>query len=188
MGVGPNQKQFVSRRAVFVDRDGTLNRAVVVDGKPYPPSTIGEFELLPGVREGLVSLKAAGYLVVVVTNQPDVATGRQSSEVVDAMHTKLRSKLPIDDIRVCFHTDEDGCGCRKPLPGMLLAAADELGIDLSSSYMVGDRWRDIEAGQAAGCRTIFIRSGYTERQPEQYDLGVDSFAAASLAIIGQVTQ
>ena len=188
MGVGPNQKQFVSRRAVFVDRDGTLNRAVVVDGKPYPPSTIGEFKLLPGVREGLVSLKAAGYLVVVVTNQHDVATGRPSGEVVDPMQAKLRSKAPIDDIRVCFHTDEDGCGCRKPLPGMLLAAAEELGIDLSNSYMVGDRWRDIEAGQAAGCRTIFIRSGYTERQPEQYDLGVDSFAAASLAIIGQVTQ
>ena len=87
----------MSRPAVFVDRDGTLNRAVVVDGKPYPPSTIGEFELLPGVREGLVSLKAAGYLVVVVTNQPDVATGRQSSEVVEAMHKELRSKLPIDD-------------------------------------------------------------------------------------------
>ena len=178
----------MSRRAIFVDRDGTLNRAVVVDGKPYPPSTVSEFELLPGVSEGLVSIKDAGYLVVVVTNQPDVATGRQSIQVVEAIHNELRSKLPIDDIRVCFHTDEDRCQCRKPLPGMLLAAAAELGIDLSSSYMVGDRWRDVEAGQAAGCQTIFIRSGYTERQPDRYDIAVDSFAEASLAIIGQVTK
>ena len=188
MGVGPNKKQFLSRRAVFVDRDGTLNRAVVVDGKPYPPSTVSEFALLPGVIEGLVSIKDAGYLVVVVTNQPDVATGRQSIQVVEAIHNELRSKLPIDDIRVCFHTDEDRCQCRKPLPGMLLAAAAELGIDLSSSYMVGDRWRDVEAGQAAGCQTIFIRSGYTERQPDRYDIAVDSFAEASLAITRQVTQ
>ena len=188
MGVGPDKKQFLNRRAIFVDRDGTLNRAVVVDGKPYPPSTVDQFELLPGVTEGLLSLKDAGYLVVVVTNQPDVATGRQSSEVVEAMHKELRSKLPIDDIRVCFHTDEDRCQCRKPLPGMLLASAKELDIDLSNSYMVGDRWRDIEAGQAAGCRTIFIRNGYTERQPDYYDLVVDSFAEASLAIIGHLSQ
>ena len=172
---------------MFVDRDGTLNRAVVVKGKPYPPASTREFDLLPGVTEGLVSLKNAGYLVVVVTNQPDVATGRQTRQVVDAIHKELVARVPVDDIRVCFHTDTHRCKCRKPLPGMLLAAAAELRIDLPRSYMVGDRWRDVDAGHAAGCQTIFIQSGYDERQPDHCDLVVDSFAEASRAIINQLT-
>lgn len=155
----------MGRRAVFVDRDGVLNRAVVRDGRPYPPAGVDDFELLDGVVGAVSDLRAAGFLVIVVTNQPDIATGKQTAAMVDAMHEKLRRALPVDDIRVCPHTDAAGCACRKPLPGMLLAAAAALDIDLGRSFMVGDRWRDVDAGKAAGCETFFIDYGYDERPP-----------------------
>ena len=141
------------RRAVFLDRDGVLNRPVVRNGKPYPPDTLEDFELLEGVPEALNSLSEKGFLLVVVTNQPDVARGTQSRDVVDQMHALLTQQLPIDDIRACFEEDSSSCRCYKPKPGMLIDAANELGIDLSSSYMVGDRWRDVGAGLNAGCDT-----------------------------------
>ena len=170
-------------RGVFLDRDGTINHAIIRNGRPFPPESATELRLLPGVPEGLMALKAAGFALVVVTNQPDVRTGRQTREAVDAIHARLRGLLPIDDVRVCFHIDEDECACRKPKPGMLLAGAADLGLDLGTSYMVGDRWRDVDAGRAAGCRTIFVRNSYNERQPAKYDLAVDSLAEASEAIL-----
>lgn len=171
------------RRAVFLDRDGTLNQATIRNGRSFPPACLSEFKLLSGVVEGLTALKAAGLLLVVVTNQPDVGAGRQTRKMVDHMHDRLRALVPIDDLRVCFHTDADACVCRKPRPGMLLAAAIDLNIVLEQSYMVGDRWRDVEAGRAAGCRTIFISNTYDERQPREYDLAVASLAEASAAIL-----
>ena len=173
------------KRAVFLDRDGVINRSLVRDGKPYPPATLEEFELLPGVPEAIAALRAAGFVIVVATNQPDVATGKQRREVVEAMHDQLRRQLAIDAIRVCFHTDADRCTCRKPLPGMLTTAAAELGLVLGTSFMVGDRWRDIDAGRAAGCRTAFIDYGYAEKRPEAPDIVVDSLAAASRWILEQ---
>jgi D-glycero-D-manno-heptose 1,7-bisphosphate phosphatase len=166
------------RPAVFLDRDGVINRGVVRDGKPYPPDRLEDLEILPGVREALARLRTAGYLTVVVTNQPDVAAGKQRREVVDAMHAKLLSELPIDMVKVCFHVDADRCSCRKPQPGMLLEAARELDIDLARSYMVGDRWRDIAAGQAAGCRALFIDYGYAEKSPERPYVPVNSLYSA----------
>ena len=171
------------KRAVFLDRDGVINRAVVRDGKPYPPAGLEDFELLPGVEGAAAALRAAGYLVVVVTNQPDVATGKQRREVVEAMHDRLRASGLCDDIRACYHTDADDCDCRKPKPGMLLAAARELRIDLPRSHMVGDRWRDVAAGKAAGCTTYFIDSGYRERQPDRPDAVVASLAEAAQQIL-----
>lgn len=153
------------RAAVFLDRDGVVNRAFVRDGKPYPPDTLEQFELLPGAEQAMRSLREAGFLVIVVTNQPDVATGKQSREVVEAMHRRLRDAGLCDDILACFHTQADHCSCRKPRPGMLLEAARIWQIDLAASFMVGDRWRDVDAGNAAGCTSIFIDHGYTEPQP-----------------------
>lgn len=150
------------RRAVFLDRDGVLVRASVRDGKPYPPATLDEFEILPGVTETLHALDAAGFLLIVGTNQPDVARGLQRREVVEAMHRRLREALPLDDIKVCYEADGSACACHKPKPGLLLEAAREHDIDLPRSYMVGDRWRDVGAGKAAGCFTIFIDRGYAE--------------------------
>jgi D-glycero-D-manno-heptose 1,7-bisphosphate phosphatase len=154
-----------ARRAVFLDRDGVLNESVVRDGKPYPPATPADLRIIPGTREALARLKERGFLLIVVTNQPDVGRGSQSESAVGEMHAHLRRELPLDDVFACFHSDGDQCDCRKPQPGMLIRAAREHGIDLHQSYMVGDRWRDIDAGASAGCRTIWIDRGYTERSP-----------------------
>jgi len=157
------------RKAVFLDRDGVLNRAIVKNGKPYPPATVEEFEILPGVAEALEGLSRAGFLLIVATNQPDVASGKQRREVVEAMHGKLREALPLDDIKVCYELDSPSSTCYKPKPGMLLEASREREINLSRSYMVGDRWRDVGAGKRAGCVTIFIDRGYAEPLRETPD-------------------
>lgn len=152
-------------RAVFLDRDGVINHAIVREGKPYPPAGSAQLEILPEVPEALAELKRNGFLLVVVTNQPDVARGTQRREIVEWMHEILTAALPLDNILVCYHSDEERCACRKPLPGLLLEAAREYAIDLKQSFMVGDRWRDIEAGYNAGCTTIFIDRAYEERGP-----------------------
>lgn len=175
-------------RAVFVDRDGVINRAVVRSGKPYPPESREELEILSGVPEAVERLRRAGLLVIVATNQPDVATGKQEKSVVEAMHNQLREALRIDDIKVCYHADDDGCACRKPKPGMLVEAAGEWSIDLSRSYMVGDRWRDIEAGRAAGCRTFWIDYGYAEKPAENADAIVASLVEATDIIVAEVSE
>jgi D-glycero-D-manno-heptose 1,7-bisphosphate phosphatase len=149
-------------RAVFLDRDGVINRAHIRDGIPNAPLTISEFELMPGVHDAMARLRQAGFVLVVITNQPDVARGRTSKAVVEAIHARMRSELPVDDIRVCYHDEEDRCACRKPSPGMLYAAAIDREIRLGESYLVGDRWRDIGAGQRAGCTTVLVNSGHGE--------------------------
>jgi D-glycero-D-manno-heptose 1,7-bisphosphate phosphatase len=153
-------------RAVFLDRDGVITRALVRDGKPYAPATLAEMEIDPTAPAALASLKAAGFVLIVVTNQPDVARGTARREAVEAMHAVLHAALPLDACFVCYHDDADACICRKPLPGLLIQAAAEHSIDLAGSFLVGDRWRDIDAGAAAGCRTILIDRGYRERPPE----------------------
>jgi D-sedoheptulose 7-phosphate isomerase len=155
------------RPAVFLDRDGVLNRAVVRDGKPFPPSGIEELELLPAVASSLLNLKAHGFALFVITNQPDVARGTMTRESVESIHQALASSLPIEGIFVCYHDDADHCACRKPLPGLLLEAQRKHNIDLSRSFVVGDRWRDIDAGHSAGCKTVLIDYGYRERKPAQ---------------------
>ena len=155
------------RKAVFLDRDGVINRAVVRDGKPYPPDSLDTLVLLPSVHEAMTLLKQAGFLLIVVTNQPDVARGTTPVVVVEAIHADLMRCLPIDDIRCCLHSDEDHCDCRKPKPGALLAAARDHRIGLPMSFMVGDRWRDIDAGHAAGVRTILLDYAYCEQAPSR---------------------
>jgi D-glycero-D-manno-heptose 1,7-bisphosphate phosphatase len=163
--------------AVFLDRDGVLNRAVIRNGQPYPPASVDQLEILPGVPAALDRLKRAGYRLVVVTNQPDIARGVTSPEAVEAIHQKLRESLTLDEIRVCPHDDADACACRKPRPGLLLAPAT---IDVGTSIMVGDRWRDIDAGKAAGCRwTILIDYGYAEKLLHEPDVRVSSLSEAA---------
>jgi D-glycero-D-manno-heptose 1,7-bisphosphate phosphatase len=174
---------MVKRRAVFLDRDGVLNASLVRGGKPYAPASLAEFELLPGVPEALAQLRKAGFLNVVVTNQPDVSNGKAKREDVDAIHAHLLKNLPIDAVKVCFHDDRDGCDCRKPKPGMLLEAARELGIELAASYLVGDRWRDVAAAQAAGCRAFFIDYQYGEQRPELPYVAVKSLSEAAGYIV-----
>ena len=169
------------RRAVFLDRDGVINRSVERGGLPYPPASLAEFEILPGVSGACLKLKQAGFLLVVATNQPDVGRGTTPQSAVDAIHAHLLTQLPIDRVEVCFHPGRGAseCDCRKPKPGMLLRAARELGIDLAQSWMVGDRWRDIDCGHAAGCRTIFIDYGYAEALRQKPDFSAGHLAAAA---------
>jgi D-sedoheptulose 7-phosphate isomerase len=181
--VEPTKWESISttkNRAVFLDRDGVLNRASVREGKPYAPEKTDRLELLPGVLEALQALKQGGYKLLVVTNQPDVGRGKQTRETLDRLHASLMADLPIDEIFVCTHTDNDQCQCRKPLPGMILEATRKYNVDLSASYMVGDRWRDIDAGYNAGCKTILIDYAYTERSPDhEPDLRVSSLREAA---------
>jgi D-glycero-D-manno-heptose 1,7-bisphosphate phosphatase len=152
-------------RAIFLDRDGVLNKAIIKNGKPYPPSSIEELHIPEEVLPALQLLKSAGFLLIGATNQPDVARGTTPISVVKSINSILMDKLPLDEIRVCYHDDKDNCACRKPAPGLLLDAAKNYSIDLSQSFMIGDRWKDIEAGQRAGCKTIWIQQGYLERKP-----------------------
>ena len=177
MGVHPLKK-----KGIFLDRDGVINRSYIKDGKPFPPKTVSDLDILPGVRGALRQLKDAGFLLIVVTNQPDVGRGKQKKETVDTMHSKLKSQLPLDDVYVCFHGQDGECGCRKPLPGLLLQAAKDNDIDLGKSYMIGDRWRDIDAGNIAGCSTFFIDYGYKEKKPDSYNFMVKSLNEASVII------
>lgn len=174
------------RRAVFLDRDGVINQAVLRNGKPYPPENLSDFLYLPGVSKSIDKLRRAGYLIIVVTNQPDVSKGIQSEEVVNLMHQKIFQDSLCDDIKVCFHLDEDCCSCRKPKPGMLLEAADKWQIDLKSSFMVGDRWRDIEAGNSAGCFSYFIDYQYEERRPLEPGAIVASLEEAAKDILSKI--
>ncbi len=173
------------RRAVFLDRDGVINQVVVRNGTPYPPANISELVILPGVSEALQKLHQKNYLLIVVTNQPDVARGVTQKSDVEKINDQLLSQLPLDDIKTCYHDNTDGCQCRKPLPGAFIDAAKEYQIDLSKSFMVGDRWRDIEAGQSAGCKTFFINYRYAEKQPEAPDFIVSSLLEAQQIICGE---
>lgn len=169
-------------RAVFLDRDGVLNDAVVRDGRPHPPADVESMMIAAGAHDALLRLRERDFRLIVVTNQPDVARGTQAREVVDAMNDKLRGALPIDEIVVCWH-DGDDCDCRKPKPGALLDAARRHGIDLKQSFMIGDRWRDIEAGQRAGVTCFFIDRGYGEKQPAGAFVRVESIEAAAEQIL-----
>ena len=179
------------RPAVFLDRDGTLNHQVIRDGKPYPPQTVDQFSLFADAADACSRLAAAGFVLVVATNQPDVGRGTQSQAIVEAMHAKLRQLIPeIVRVEVCYapgnnaqSPDAKPDPRRKPEPGMLLDAARDLGLDLTRSWMIGDRWRDIDCGVRAGVRTVFIDFGYTEELRAAPDFKVGSIAEAADVIL-----
>ena len=177
----------MKHRAVFLDRDGVLNRALTRDGKPYPPTTMEEFEILPGVVEACNRLNHAGFLLVVATNQPDVGRGTLTQSTVESLHEHMRRQIALDRVEVCYHPGQGAsdCDCRKPKPGMLLRAAAALSIDLKQSWMIGDRWRDIDAGHAAGCRTILIDYAYAEALRQAPDHRVNSLSEAADIILDQ---
>ena len=177
-------------RAVFLDRDGVLNGLVIRNGRPTAPFLLDELQIVPGVPEALAALRAAGFQLIVVTNQPDVVRGHAVKADVEAINASMRARLPLDEIRVCYHDDGDGCACRKPKPGMLYAAAVEREIELARSFLVGDRWRDIGAGKAAGCTTILVNA-FPESARTQPDVELRDLSAAADWITrrpGQVTR
>ncbi len=172
-------------RAIFLDRDGVINRPVIREGKPYPPGSLAEFEILPGVPEACNALKKLRFLLVIVTNQPDVGRGTLAREAVESIHAWLLQQLPIDRLMTCFHAGVacgDPCRCRKPQPGMLFQAAEELKINLAKSFMIGDRWRDVDCGFNAGCKTIFIDWGYEEKLKRDPDFRAHDLPGAAQLI------
>jgi D-glycero-D-manno-heptose 1,7-bisphosphate phosphatase len=174
-------------RAIFLDRDGVLNRPVIRAGKSYPPARVEDLEIYEGLSERLQRLKDRGFVLIVVTNQPDVARGTTRKETVEAINSLIAREIPaIERFIVCFHDSGDGCDCRKPKPGMLLAGAAEFEVDLKRSYMVGDRRSDVEAGIAVGSRTIFIDRAYKEPPPTNYDHRVFSTHEALTIIESEI--
>lgn len=173
---------------VFLDRDGVLNESVVRDGKPYPPAGLAEMNIIDGARDACMRLTQAGLKLVCVTNQPDVARGTQKLETVAAMNAHLQRELGLNAVYMCPHDDADDCDCRKPRPGLLLRAASDLDLDIARAVMVGDRWRDVEAGRAAGTMTVLIDHGYAERRPEATDLVVAELGEAVEWIITKLEQ
>jgi D-glycero-D-manno-heptose 1,7-bisphosphate phosphatase len=173
-------------RAVFLDRDGTVNEPIIRDGKPHPPASTTGLEMSPNAAVSLRRLKAAGFLLILVTNQPDVARGALSREAVEEVNAAVCAELPIDDVFVCWHDDSDQCDCRKPKPGLILRASAKYGIGLDRSFLIGDRWRDIDAGAIAGCRTILLDRRYQEREPDHApDFRAETLAEAADWILGQ---
>jgi D-glycero-D-manno-heptose 1,7-bisphosphate phosphatase len=173
-------------RAVFLARDGVINRCEVRNGKPYAPRRLQDFKLLPRTRTAVAALKQAGLLVIVVTNQPDIGNGLVARAEVDAMHTRLRRLLPVDDIYLCPHRQDAGCRCRKPRSGMLRQAARDWHIDLGRSFLVGDRAGDIVAGRKVGCYTVFLDRGYAEPRPKDTDKSAKSLHSAVNQILSQL--
>ena len=182
MGIGSE----VKNKAVFLDRDGVINKAVVIDGKPYPPASLDELKILSGVREGIALLKKNGFKILVVTNQPDVSRGKTLPETVETINRFLEKELKIDQVYCCYHDGNENCSCRKPKPGMLLGASKDWNIDLKVSYIIGDRWRDVEAGKAAGVKTLLIEYGYDEKRIEP-DFTCTDFSTAVSHILFNIT-
>lgn len=169
--------------AIFLDSDGVLNKVIIKDGKPAAPETLAEFEIPDEVKPALLRLKAEDYLLICVTNKPDIERGLTTQTIVDQIYNKMREELPLDDIFICYHENSD---CYKPKPGLLLDAAKKYQIDLAASYMIGDRWRDIGAGQNAGCKTIWINRDYNEQKPNPpADYTVYSLTEAVNIILGE---
>jgi D-glycero-D-manno-heptose 1,7-bisphosphate phosphatase len=184
MGRG-SLKLVASTKAVFLDRDGVLNEAIVRDGKPFSPMTVAEVIVPPDVPGGLSRLRQSGFRLIMTTNQPNIARGLQSREAVHAINQYLRETLHLHAVEICEHDNADDCDCRKPKPGMLLRAAERDRIALTESFMIGDRWQDIEAGRRAGCQTILIGSGYAEKMQSLPDAVVATLGEAADWILAQ---
>lgn len=168
-----------TRRAIFLDRDGVINKVLLNNGKPFSPRKFHEFGLIQNIEGTLISFKEMGFLNIIITNQPDIARGLMKTEELERMHSLIKKSLMIDDIYVCPHDDSDNCSCRKPKPGMLFDASKKWNIDLSGSYLIGDTWKDVEAGKLAGCKTILIEMPYNQ--------GIEcDFRVASLAEVADI--
>ena len=178
----------MSLPAVFLDRDGVLNRCVVRDNVPHPPDCVEQVEILPGVADAMARLGARGLPLIVVTNQPDVARGTQTREAVEAINKFLKERLPITATYTCYHDTPDRCACRKPKAGLLIDAAAAYNIDLSRSFMVGDRWSDVAAGQAAGCETFLIDLPYSQGQRCSPDHRVSDLGGAVEIILRRLDE
>jgi len=177
----------MKNKAIFIDRDGVMNKVIMRNGKPSSPWKLEEFEIFPDVKECLETFREMGFLNIVFTSQPDISRGNLKIEDLEKMHKIILETLPVDDIKFCPHDDKDNCQCRKPKPGLLLEAAKAWSIDLENSFVIGDSWKDIGAGEAAGCKTILIRRNYNKDLKENYNFEVENLKEA-IKIIKKVEE
>ena len=175
---------LMPHRAVFLDRDGVINKLIYRDGKPTSPRNIEEFEFEAGVENALMRLSAAGFKLFVVSNQPELARGLLTNESLRLMTDRIVNTLEIDEVRICPHDNDDGCRCRKPLPGMLLELARKYDLSLEESYIVGDTWKDSGAGSSAGCKSIILDRPYNREDPADWRVP-DLSSAADLICASQ---
>ena len=166
------------KKAIFLDRDGVINKAIVKNGLPTPPNLLDELKILPGVKESILKLKKLNFVCIIVTNQPDVSRGKINKNTVIKINNFLKKKIKLDDIFVCYHDDKDNCNCRKPKPGLLLQAGKKWNVDFKKSFMIGDRWRDIQSGEKAGCKTIYLDYNYRDKKPKNPDFVTDTLLNA----------
>ena len=166
------------KKAIFLDRDGVINKTIIEDGLPSSPNSIDELEILPGVKESILRLKKLNFICIVVTNQPDVPRGKINKNTVIKMNNFLKKEIKLDDIFVCYHDDKDNCNCRKPKPGLLIYASKKWNVDFKKSFMIGDRWRDIQAGEKVGCKTIYLDYNYKDIKPKKPDFVTDKLLNA----------
>lgn len=164
----------MKNKAIFLDRDGVINKVVMRKGIVSSPWKLEEFEILPDVKECLEEFEEMGFLNIVFTSQPDVSRGLLKIEDLEEMHKSIMKMLPVDEVKFCPHDDKDNCNCRKPKPGLLLEAAKKWSIDLKNSFVIGDTWKDIGAGKGAGCKTILIRREYNKDFQKDYDFEVNN--------------
>ena len=167
------------KKSVFLDRDGVINKVYIKDGLPRSPNSSNELKILPGVRESIIKLKKLNFICLMVTNQPNVSRKKIDKNSVIQMNNFLKNEIALDDIFVCYHDDSDNCNCRKPKPGLLLQAGKKWDVDFKKSFMIGDRWRDIQAGEKVGCKTIFLDYKYSEKKPKKPDFVSDSLLNAA---------
>jgi len=166
------------RKAIFLDRDGVINKSFIKNGLPFSPTSFAQLKILPGVKESIFKLQKLNFVCLIVTNQPDVSRGKIEKKTVVTMNNYLKDELKLDDVFVCYHDDYDNCECRKPKSGLLLDAGKKWDINLKESYMIGDRWKDIEAGSRLGCKTIFINRNYKEKKPIDPNFSTDTLLNA----------
>jgi D-glycero-D-manno-heptose 1,7-bisphosphate phosphatase len=174
----------VLNKAVFLDRDGVINKVILKDGIPFAPTNIEDVEILDGVISALDDLRNAQYKIIVVTNQPDVSRRKIDAKKIHEINNYIAKLTQLTNFYVCTHDDNDFCTCRKPKPGLIKSAAKDLDINLGESVLVGDRWKDISAGQEAGCKCFFINNNYREVKPKLPYFEVKSLAEAAKIIIG----
>ena len=167
------------KKSVFLDRDGVINKVYIKDGLPESPNSLNELKIIPGVRESIIKLKKLNFICLMVTNQPNVSRKKIDKNSVIQMNNFLKNEISLDDIFVCYHDDSDNCNCRKPKPGLLLQAGKKWDVDFKKSFMIGDRWRDIQAGEKVGCKTIFLDYKYNEKKPKKPDFVSDSLLNAA---------
>ena len=179
-------KMIKKRVAIFLDREGTLNKAYIKNGLPISHPSFNKFKILPGVKNSIIKLKKLGFLCLLITNQPDVSRKKIKKNVVKKMNNFIKKKIKLDDVFVCYHDDKHNCNCRKPKPGLLLDGSRKWNINLKESYMIGDRWKDISAGVSAGCKTIFINNKYKELTPQNPNYVTDSLIKAAQFIEKEV--